>query len=101
MKKKQLVYWMSLILGVFLLFIGGGSIAKADTASDVDVAINTGVNYTAQKGNSLGAWDAPILAMSPNGITDAQAQTIYNAIISGNKTLGGSGTVSDTAAMSG
>lgn len=101
MKKKQLVYWMSLILGVFLLFIGSGSIAKADTASDVDAAINTGVNYTAQKGNSLGAWDAPILAMSPNGITDAQAQTIYNAIISGNKTLGGSGTVSDTAAIVG
>ncbi|WP_461244938.1 DUF5776 domain-containing protein [Secundilactobacillus muriivasis] len=105
MNKKRLIYWISLILGVFLLFIGGSSVAKADTASDVDSAIATGVNNTAQKGDSLGPWDAPILAMSSNGITDAQAQAIYQTIIQNNRTISGVDTgakaVSDVAAIIG
>ncbi|EHO51423.1 DUF5776 domain-containing protein [Lentilactobacillus kisonensis] len=88
MNKKRLIYWISLILGVFLLFIGGSSVAKADTASDVDAAIATGVNYTAQK-SKFGGWDAPIFALSNNGITNTQAQNGYQAILAHNDYISG------------
>ncbi len=49
MKKKQFVYWISLILGLTLLFAGGSNVARADTSADVDSAIASGVKLTAQK----------------------------------------------------
>lgn len=88
MKKKQLVYWISLVVGMFLLFVGGGNFVKADTAADVDSAITTGVKLTSQK-TSLDAWDAAILATSDNGITDAETQNAYNTIITTNGFISG------------
>lgn len=83
MKKKQLIYWISLVMGMFLLAIGGGNFAKADTAANVDSAIVTGVKLTAQK-DTLDAWDAAILATSDGGITDAQADNAYQDIVTTN-----------------
>ncbi len=88
MKKKQFVYWISLILGLTLLFAGGSNVARADTSADVDSAIASGVKLTAQK-ETLDAWDAAILATSDNGITDAQAQNAYNDIVTTNYFLSG------------
>ncbi|MGF2384877.1 DUF5776 domain-containing protein [Lentilactobacillus otakiensis] len=88
MKKKQLIYWISLVMGMFLLVIGGGNFAKADTAADVDSAIATGVKLTAQK-DTLDAWDAAILATSDGGITDAQADNAYQDIVTTNGFLSG------------
>ncbi|GAD16946.1 DUF5776 domain-containing protein [Lentilactobacillus otakiensis] len=88
MKKKQLIYWISLVMGMFLLAIGGGNFAKADTAANVDSAIVTGVKLTAQK-DTLDAWDAAILATSDGGITDAQADNAYQDIVTTNGFLSG------------
>lgn len=97
MKKKQFIYWVSLVVGMFLVFVGGESFAQADTDADVDSAITTGVKLTAQK-DTLDAWDAMILATSDNGITDAQAQNTYQDIITTNGFL--SGTVQDPSGVS-
>lgn len=97
MKKKQFIYWVSLVVGMFLVFVGGEAFAQADTAADVDSAITTGVKLTAQK-DTLDAWDAMILATSDNGITDAQAQNAYQDIITTNGFL--SGTVQDPSGVS-
>lgn len=88
MKKKQFIYWVSLVVGMFLVFVGGETFAQADTAADVDSAITTGVKLTAQK-DTLDAWDAAILATSDDGITDAQAQNAYQDIITTNGFLSG------------
>ena len=88
MKKKQFICWLSLVVGMFLLFIGGSNFVKADTATDVDSAITTGVKLTSQK-KTLDAWDAAILATSDNGITDAQTQNAYNTIITTNGFISG------------
>lgn len=88
MKKKQLIYWISLVMGMFLLVIGGGNFAKADTAADVDSAIATGVKLTAQK-DTLDAWDAAILATSDGNITDSQADNAYQDIVTTNGFLSG------------
>lgn len=101
MKKKQFISWFALLMGVFLLFFAGGSQVKADTASDVDSAIDYGTNIIRQN-KSIGAWGGVCLSVSDGGITDAQTQNVYNTIVSSNGFISGknvNGTSDDAATI--
>lgn len=101
MKKKQFISWFALLMGVFLLFFAGGSQVKADTASDVDSAIDYGTNIIRQN-KSIDAWGGVCLSVSDGGITDAQTQNVYNTIVSSNGFISGknvNGTSDDAATI--
>lgn len=117
MKRKQFLYWFSIVLGIFLIFFSGGNSSRADaasdfssaistglteiaqqgsqidsgadTASDVDSAISTGLTEIAQRGSQIDAWDATCLVFGDNGITDLQAQYAYKSILKNNDFLSG------------
>ncbi|MPW15207.1 DUF5776 domain-containing protein [Lactobacillus helveticus] len=117
MKRKQFLYWFSIVLEIFLIFFSGGNSSRADaasdvnsaisnglteiaqkgsqidsradTASDVNSAISTGLTEIAQKGSQIDAWDATCLVFGDNGITDLQAQYAYKSILKNNDFLSG------------
>ncbi|MDN6125886.1 MAG: DUF5776 domain-containing protein, partial [Lactiplantibacillus plantarum] len=116
MKRKQFLYWLSIVLGIFLIFFSGGNSSRADTASDVNSAISTGLTEIAQqgsqidsgadtaldvdsaisaglaeivqKGSKIDAWDATCLVFGDR-ITDSQAQYAYESILKNNDFLSG------------
>ena len=116
-KRKQFLYWFSIVLEIFLIFFSGGNSSRADTASDVNSAISTGLTEIAQqgsqidsradtasdvnsaistglteiaqKGSQIDAWDATCLVFGDNGITDLQAQYAYKSILKNNDFLSG------------
>ena len=116
MKRKQFLYWLSIVLGIFLIFFSGGNSSRADTASDVNSAISTGLTEIAQqgsqidsgadtaldvdsaisaglaeivqKGSKIDAWDATCLVFGDR-ITDLQAQYVYKSILKNNDFLSG------------
>jgi len=105
MKRKQFLYWYSIVLGIFLIFFSGGNSARADTASDVNSAISTGLTEIAQRGSQIDAWDATCLVFGDNGITDLQAQYAYKSILKNNDFLSGGSQglngISDVSAVNG
>ena len=105
MKRKQFLYWLSIVLGIFLIFFSGGNSARADTASDVNSAISTGLTEITQRGSQIDAWDATCLVFGDNGITDLQAQYAYKSILKNNDFLSGGSQglngISDVSAVNG
>ena len=105
MKRKQFLYWLSIVLGIFLIFFSGGNSSRADTASDVNSAISTGLTEIAQQGSQIDAWDATCLVFGDNGITDLQAQYAYKSILKNNDFLSGGSQglngISDVSAVNG
>lgn len=105
MKRKQFLYWLSIVLGIFLIFFSGGNSSRADTASDVNSAISTGLTEIAQQGSQIDAWDATCLVFRDNGITDLQAQYAYKSILKNNDFLSGGSQglngISDVSAVNG
>lgn len=105
MKRKQFLYWLSIVLGIFLIFFSGGNSSRADTASDVNSAISTGLTEIAQQGSQIDAWDATCLVFGDNGITDLQAQNAYKSILKNNDFLSGGSQglngISDVSAVNG
>lgn len=116
MRRKRFLYWLSVVLGIFLIFFGGGNLTSADTVSDVNSAISTGLTEIAQqgsqidsgadtaldvdsaisaglaeivqKGSKIDAWDATCLVFGDR-ITDLQAQYVYKSILKNNDFLSG------------
>ncbi|MEN2380937.1 DUF5776 domain-containing protein [Lactobacillus helveticus] len=117
MKRKQFLYWFSIVLGIFLIFFSGGNSSRADAASDFSSAISTGLTeiaqqgsqidsgadtasdvdsaisaglaeIIAQKGSKIDAWDATCLVFGDR-ITDLQAQYAYKSILNNNDFLSG------------
>nr|WP_279593619.1 DUF5776 domain-containing protein [Lactobacillus kefiranofaciens] len=60
----------------------------ADTALDVDSAISAGLAEIVQKGSKIDAWDATCLVFGDR-ITDLQAQYAYKSILKNNDFLSG------------
>nr|WP_217270655.1 DUF5776 domain-containing protein [Lactobacillus helveticus] len=60
----------------------------ADTALDVDSAISAGLAEIVQKGSKIDAWDATCLVFGDR-ITDLQAQYVYKSILKNNDFLSG------------
>ena len=105
MRRKRFLYWLSVVLGIFLIFFGGGNLTSADTVSDVNLAITTGLTDIAQRGSGIDAWDATCLVFGDNGITDSQSQSAYQSILKNNDFFSG-GTqglngISDVSAVNG
>ncbi|NAS34478.1 DUF5776 domain-containing protein [Lactobacillus helveticus] len=117
MKRKQFLYWFSIVLGIFLIFFSGGNSSRADAASDFSSAISTGLTeiaqqgsqidsgadtasdvdsaisaglaeIIAQQGSKIDAWDATCLVFGDR-ITDLQAQYAYKSILNNNDFLSG------------
>lgn len=105
MRRKRFLYWLSVVLGIFLIFFGGGNLTSADTVSDVNSAISTGLTEIAQQGSQIDAWDATCLVFGDNGITDLQAQYAYKSILKNNDFLSGGSQglngISDVSAVNG
>lgn len=89
MRRKQFLYWVSIVLGIFLIFFGGSNLSRADTATDVNSEISSGLTNIAQKGSKIDAWDATCLVFGDDGITDSQAQNAYSSILKNNDFLSG------------
>lgn len=105
MRRKQFLYWVSIVLGIFLIFFGGSDLSRADTATDVNSEIYSGLTNIAQKGSKIDGWDATCLVFGDDGITDSQAQNAYSSILKNNDFLSGGNQglngISDVSAVNG
>ncbi|WP_307811903.1 DUF5776 domain-containing protein [Lactobacillus helveticus] len=66
-KRKQFLYWFSIVLEIFLIFFSGGNSARADTASDVNPASSSSASSSSAATSTSSSSSVPISTPTVSG----------------------------------